>query len=705
MNLGIIPTYLKPFSRTGFEVTDPICYQDYVVDWQDVYGKMGKLQLDNEPPYVDGYLRRFKVQGFDDSDAHSHCYWKLYDFYDINIPIDSDHRFLSFHLKVEESPNDLGHISLDAHTSDGSYLRNAASIVDQYGERIHPSHHQSPKDLWKFYAFDLASLDGKFIDELLVGYDDGLIGEKGHFLAYIDEISFSPDWGSAPYVSEISMPSPIYVNNSYPVSVDAHDYDETVFGDQLTFEWSLPGGQGYGSISGSGANVTYHAPSVPRNNVVLSLEVTDKGGHVVNRSKTFDVVEPDPGGCPFVYVWNGETFVNDNVILTASEDEYSNRSDIADYCVLTQAPVPKDDHYELEISEFEKEVSYLDQLSLIVADYPERENIGITPEGKVWTYYKYLSPISCVDQNGVDHLEEIVNKDRRHFVSHKPGYLVVNFGKLSRVNFYKPIAASGSGGGGTPMPPGDKTPNKLAFSSAGQGNIVYVDVLMKHGTWQNIARVYPRTGKVPTLVELAQYADPEEDFFIKVSWEKSYSVNHIAYYCFEDNKITINRLPLSSALHANQGEVTTLLNDADAQTTTLSPDESIRLFFPALPDDASKNRAFVLIAKGYYEKLGTAPAKPIYPRLPKMEQNYPNPFNQITQIKFSLPEVTRVTLSIYNILGQEVTRLMDEEKARGTYTVIWDGRDKRGTEVASGIYLYQLKAGDFKEQKKMLLIK
>jgi len=393
------------------------------------------------------------------------------------------------------------------------------------------------------------------------------------------------------------------------------------------------------------------------------------------------------------------------VILTCSEDEYTNLSNSVDYCVLSQAPVPKDDHYKLEIREFEREVSYIDRLSLIVIDYPERENVGITPEGKVWTYYKYLSPISCVDQNGVDHLEEIVNKDRRYFVSHKPGYLVVNFGKLSRVNFYKPIAASGSGGGGTPMPPGDKTPNKLAFSSSGRGNIVYVDVLRGDSTWQNIARVYPRTGKVPTLVELAQYADPDEDFFIKISWEKSYSINHIAYYCLEDNKITIERLPLSSALHTNQGEVTTLLNDADAQTTTLSPDESIRLFFPALPDDASKNRAFVLIAKGYYEKLGTAPAKPIYPRLPKMEQNYPNPFNQITQIKFSLPEVTRVTLSIYNILGQEVTRLMDEEKARGTYTVIWDGRDKRGTEVASGIYLYQLKAGDFKEQKKMLLIK
>jgi hypothetical protein len=93
------------------------------------------------------------------------------------------------------------------------------------------------------------------------------------------------------------------------------------------------------------------------------------------------------------------------------------------------------------------------------------------------------------------------------------------------------------------------------------------------------------------------------------------------------------------------------------------------------------------------------------PNLFALSQNYPNPFNPETQIEYALPKASQVKLTIYNLLGQKVTTLVDEFQTVGFKTVHWDGKDDQGTEVASGVYFYKLKAGDFSETKKMILLK
>jgi hypothetical protein len=81
-------------------------------------------------------------------------------------------------------------------------------------------------------------------------------------------------------------------------------------------------------------------------------------------------------------------------------------------------------------------------------------------------------------------------------------------------------------------------------------------------------------------------------------------------------------------------------------------------------------------------------------------QNYPNPFNPSTKIRFSIPMSGNVTLKIYDILGREIKTLLNEYKQTGTYETSFDGSG-----LASGIYFYQLRAGDFVQTKKMILIK
>jgi hypothetical protein len=88
-----------------------------------------------------------------------------------------------------------------------------------------------------------------------------------------------------------------------------------------------------------------------------------------------------------------------------------------------------------------------------------------------------------------------------------------------------------------------------------------------------------------------------------------------------------------------------------------------------------------------------------------LSQNYPNPFNPATSFKFTLPQASLVKIEIFNIVGQKVKTLLDEEMKAGTYLVEWNGKDERGVDVSSGVYFYRVVAGSFSDIKKMVLLK
>ncbi len=88
-----------------------------------------------------------------------------------------------------------------------------------------------------------------------------------------------------------------------------------------------------------------------------------------------------------------------------------------------------------------------------------------------------------------------------------------------------------------------------------------------------------------------------------------------------------------------------------------------------------------------------------------LSQNHPNPFNPSTEIRFSIPRVAEVTLEIFNIIGQKVNTLADKRLPAGEHAVTWDGCDKSGKKVVSGIYLYRLTAGEYTSSKRMILSK
>jgi len=88
-----------------------------------------------------------------------------------------------------------------------------------------------------------------------------------------------------------------------------------------------------------------------------------------------------------------------------------------------------------------------------------------------------------------------------------------------------------------------------------------------------------------------------------------------------------------------------------------------------------------------------------------LHPNYPNPFNPTTTIGYDLPVNAKVNIAIYELLGKQVTTLVNETQLAGTKSIIWDATDATGTAVTSGVYFYRLQAGNFQKTGKMVLLK
>jgi hypothetical protein len=86
-------------------------------------------------------------------------------------------------------------------------------------------------------------------------------------------------------------------------------------------------------------------------------------------------------------------------------------------------------------------------------------------------------------------------------------------------------------------------------------------------------------------------------------------------------------------------------------------------------------------------------------------QNHPNPFNQSTKIEFTLAKSGFVSLIIHDLVGRKVRTLASEHLSRGQKSVLWDGKNDSGEDVASGIYFYQLRVRDYSATRRLVLLK
>ncbi len=138
------------------------------------------------------------------------------------------------------------------------------------------------------------------------------------------------------------------------------------------------------------------------------------------------------------------------------------------------------------------------------------------------------------------------------------------------------------------------------------------------------------------------------------------------------------------------------------------------LSFGSLEKDVSYGRypdgvgTYVILSKptpGFPNDSQTGVGEADAPASFRLDTNYPNPFNGSTVIGFTLPAGVETDLSIYSVTGQKIVTLASGARPAGNYRVYWDGRDGTGKEVASGVYLYRLRAGQFLKRRRLLLLR
>ena len=151
-----------------------------------------------------------------------------------------------------------------------------------------------------------------------------------------------------------------------------------------------------------------------------------------------------------------------------------------------------------------------------------------------------------------------------------------------------------------------------------------------------------------------------------------------------------------------EGHVAVLLDHIEHQIYDISKNQEIVI--TKAMEEFSYPISMIVGVPAFVE----AAAKNILSTIPEkfaLHQNFPNPFNPSTHISFSLPKPSNVEVKIYNILGQSVVTLINDWRNLGHHSVQWNGRDKWGESVGTGIYFYSLETADFRQVKKLMLLK
>jgi hypothetical protein len=107
----------------------------------------------------------------------------------------------------------------------------------------------------------------------------------------------------------------------------------------------------------------------------------------------------------------------------------------------------------------------------------------------------------------------------------------------------------------------------------------------------------------------------------------------------------------------------------------------------------------------YSNSVGVDNRSETFPQGFVLEQNFPNPFNPSTTIRYELPEDGLVNVTIYDMMGRQVSTLVSSQQAAGYKSIQWNATNDFGKPVSAGVYLYQIQAGEFVQTKKMVLLK
>jgi len=367
--------------------------------------------------------------------------------------------------------------------------------------------------------------------------------------------------------------------------------------------------------------------------------------------------------------------------------------DVTDYYLINTPLSPVDNRINLTIHEPQTEHTWFDNISLIEARAKPDEKIVVNEEGQLITYKEVL-PARIMLNDEIDITEKLLEMDS----------LVVNLKSGDKLTINSsPVEGDGDVVlGGELGPPGAKNrPSMIVDAVSDKQAADGEEWVISENT--RITDFYLRSNRSIVSKRLRNIPSGR----IEITINKDLVLDYFVFV--RDLKTATSRaLPLVSAVHNINGDIKSKLSGIDQNYSEMFPTERIDLSFSTTTN--SGNRAYILKSVGRYETDTTFQGKqnnlaklnelPTIPTENKLYDNYPNPFNPTTQIKYSIKESGLVQIKVYDILGKEITTLVNERKDAGSYTI-----DFNANKLPSGVYIYQLTTPGFTQARKMILTK
>lgn len=411
------------------------------------------------------------------------------------------------------------------------------------------------------------------------------------------------------------------------------------------------------------------------------------------------VYSTNGGGCPFVYVLNQDSvYVQDNNILHRSEFTEYQGIDIIDNYKLNITPGLFNNTINLKIIELDNDYSYLDKISLFAVDHPENTKIGITESGDI--IYYYTSEVAS-SNNALFNTDSNVTK--LIYYGTPNDSLSGEIGNTITLG-----AINGNNGSG----------DSLAIIISASCDRIRIPPIYKtyageisffiNGSINPIIKTFSRRENISEIIIPFTSAGARLDSAI-ITWNRDFIIDYISIVNISYNGFYISELQLWDAFHPQVLDSYIKLLDIDQDYMELDSVYQLELYYGGIAAVRDGfERAYVLRTVGRYDKnyesnnhinmYSNNLQNSLFSN--KLHLNYPNPFNPNTNIKYEINKASFVRLIVYNILGQEIKRLVNEFQKPGIYEVVFDG-----TGLASGIYIYKLETQYFSALNKMLLIK
>jgi hypothetical protein len=208
-----------------------------------------------------------------------------------------------------------------------------------------------------------------------------------------------------------------------------------------------------------------------------------------------------------------------------------------------------------------------------------------------------------------------------------------------------------------------------------------------YSQWSS-ARSFIADSTMATSVELTEFLGESVEGKVKLSWETAKETNNAGFNIYRSYTEDGEYLPVNEVLIEPS-------KDGEYSLSDVRVDVGSRYFYKLESVSTS----------GFLRQYNSISVTVQVPEKFELHQNYPNPFNPVTMIKYEIPKPGKVVVRVYNVLGQEVKTLVNEDKPAGFHSIRWNGTNNSGIRVSSGMYIYRIIYGNNVISKKMVLLK